>query len=334
MTEDTSPENLRKFLESDDPAMVMMGLSMAKGSGLTEDVLPTILRLYMWNDNKTIRAAAKSFFIKHAPNDVKTKVKENWKPNYRTLSVTGDKYSEIVKPFLEAFKSQDDFALIALEPLIKALGDKNEYTRYHAAIALGEIGDKRAVEPLIKALRDKDEVWDVRESAVYALGKIGDGAVEPLIKFLGDEDWRVRSRAAIALDDIGDKLAVEPLIKALEDEDWRAHKYAAEALVKIGDKRAVEPLIKTLGDKNSYVRIRAAQAIGKIGDKRAVEPLIKALSDDEPWVRGNAAEALGEIGDKRAVEPLIKALEDEVLVDVHNAAKKALKKLGHEVVEE
>ena len=31
MTEDTSPENLRKFLASDDPAMVRMGISMAKG---------------------------------------------------------------------------------------------------------------------------------------------------------------------------------------------------------------------------------------------------------------------------------------------------------------
>ena len=35
MTEDTSPENLRKFLESDDPALVMMGISMAKGAGIT-----------------------------------------------------------------------------------------------------------------------------------------------------------------------------------------------------------------------------------------------------------------------------------------------------------
>ena len=41
MTEDTSPENLRKFLESEDPAMVMMGLSMAKGSGVPEALLPT-----------------------------------------------------------------------------------------------------------------------------------------------------------------------------------------------------------------------------------------------------------------------------------------------------
>ena len=32
MTEDTSPENLRKYLESDDPAMVRMGISMAKGA--------------------------------------------------------------------------------------------------------------------------------------------------------------------------------------------------------------------------------------------------------------------------------------------------------------
>ena len=49
MTEDTSPENLRKFLESDDPAMVRMGLSMAKGSGVPEELLPTIIGLYMWH---------------------------------------------------------------------------------------------------------------------------------------------------------------------------------------------------------------------------------------------------------------------------------------------
>ena len=30
MTDDTSPENLRKFLENDDHAMVRMGISLAK----------------------------------------------------------------------------------------------------------------------------------------------------------------------------------------------------------------------------------------------------------------------------------------------------------------
>ena len=40
MTAAASPENLRKFLESDDPAMVRMGLSMAKegrGKGNSEN---------------------------------------------------------------------------------------------------------------------------------------------------------------------------------------------------------------------------------------------------------------------------------------------------------
>ena len=49
MTKDTSPENLRKFLKSDDLAMVRMGLSMAKGSGVPKVLLPTILGLYMWD---------------------------------------------------------------------------------------------------------------------------------------------------------------------------------------------------------------------------------------------------------------------------------------------
>ena len=44
MTEDTSPENLRKFLESDDPAMVRMGLSMAKGTESPEDYHQTLLQ--------------------------------------------------------------------------------------------------------------------------------------------------------------------------------------------------------------------------------------------------------------------------------------------------
>ena len=113
MSEDTSPENLRKFLESDDPALVMMGLSMAKGSWVPDELLPTILRFYMWDDDKTVRAAGKSIFTKYAPVELQAKVKENWKPNYRTLSIAGDKFQETIRPFLEAFKSQDDFALIA-----------------------------------------------------------------------------------------------------------------------------------------------------------------------------------------------------------------------------
>jgi len=49
MTEDTSPENLRKFLESDDPVMVLMGLSMAKNIDLTEEIVIKIFEISVSN---------------------------------------------------------------------------------------------------------------------------------------------------------------------------------------------------------------------------------------------------------------------------------------------
>ena len=191
MTDDASPENLRKFLESEDPAMRRMGLSMAKGSGVPEELLPTILGLYMWDDDKSVRGAAKSVFNKYAPAELQAKVKENWKASYRTLSVTGDKFPEAIRPFLEAFKSQDDFAEIILAPSIKALGDSDLWVRRSAAEALGKIGDSRAVEPLIKVhIEALDEniatsrgsrSWntaakaakDVRDAAKEALKQLG-----------------------------------------------------------------------------------------------------------------------------------------------------------------
>jgi len=58
-----------------------------------------------------------------------------------------------------------------VESLIKAIEDKDESVSHKVVIALGEIGDKRAVEPLIQALKDKD--WNVRNSAADALRKLG-----------------------------------------------------------------------------------------------------------------------------------------------------------------
>ena len=91
MTEDASPENLRKFLESDDPAMVMMGLSMAKGSGLPDDMLGEIFWIHMFHDDKVIRNAAKTTFVKLAPKCVKQVVKEKWPENLRKfLDIRGE----------------------------------------------------------------------------------------------------------------------------------------------------------------------------------------------------------------------------------------------------
>jgi HEAT repeat protein len=231
------------------------------------------------------------------------------------------------------------------------LGDSLGSVREAAAWALKELGALTTELKIKKYIIDLGDNEYVQKAAEALVG-IGKPAVEPLIKALGDSDWKVREASAEALGRIGDKRAVEPLIKALGDSLGSVREAAAEALGRIGDKRAVEPLIKALGDSLGFVREASAEALGRIGDKRAVEPLIKALGDSERYVREAAAEALDKLGwepgeDENgvwywiakldwkkcvalgpiAVEPLIKALGHSDW-KVREAAAKALGRIG------
>jgi HEAT repeat protein len=153
-----------------------------------------------------------------------------------------------------------------VDTLVQDLKDNDLIVRLHAAKALGEAKDARAVEPLIVALGDKS----CGHTAANALAKIGKPAVEPLIVALKNENPFVRRNAAEALGEIKDASAVKPLINALKDNDL-------------------------------IVRRNAAKALGKIKDSSAEESLTSALKDESPAVRRNAAIALREMGKPEAV---------------------------------
>ncbi len=274
MSEDTSPENLRKFLESDDPAMVRMGLSMVKN-----------VCKFLENNDPTMRRTGLSMAKDCGVPE------ELWK-NIFGLLMKDPENREAARELAEEIGMR-----WYLDGTRETLGKTGYWSR---------------------CLRGHSVVWYRRR-------------VEPLITVLGDEDWRIRQFAAETLGKIGDKRAVEPLIKALSDDHRWVRIYAVGALRKFDDKRTVEPFIGLLSDEDGQVRHYAAKALGELGDARAGEPLIKALGDgSRPDVSSCAAEALGKIGDTRAVEPLITALGDEDAY-VRDAAKEALKKLGHEV---
>jgi len=153
-----------------------------------------------------------------------------------------------------------------VDTLVQDLKDNDLIVRLHAAKALGEAKDARAVEPLIAALGDKG----CGHTAANALAKIGKPAVETLIVALKNENPFVRRNAAEALGEIKDASAVKPLVDALKDDDL-------------------------------IVRRDAAKALGKIKDFSAEEPLTSALKDESPAVRRNAAIALREMGKPEAV---------------------------------
>ena len=124
---------------------------------------------------------------------------------------------------IEELKANKD-----VEGLISALKDKDPNVRGDAAEALGKIGDSRAVEPLIEVLNDIVEFI-----AIDSLRKIGEPAVEPLIKALKNKDTLIRSGAVRALGELRDKRAVEPLTEALKYGDMFVRSAAVGALEKL-----------------------------------------------------------------------------------------------------
>ncbi|HMK47067.1 MAG TPA: HEAT repeat domain-containing protein [Methanocella sp.] len=91
-----------------------------------------------------------------------------------------------------------------VEGLIKAL--KSSWLSSKAALALGEVGDERAVGPLIEALGSR--YVDTREAAADALGHVGDErAIGKLNIVLDDNYITVREHARIAIENIRNRIS-------------------------------------------------------------------------------------------------------------------------------
>ncbi|MGZ9188835.1 MAG: HEAT repeat domain-containing protein, partial [Nitrospira sp.] len=162
-----------------------------------------------------------------------------------------DQLATSLDPTSEAQDLTDPMQEVALEEeqvkdeidiQIDLLKDPDWVVRREAAITLGEMGDERCVEPLAAALRDGD--WQVREVVIEGLGQIGSPAVDVLLKLL--RDWDVRKSAIIALGKIRDERVLEPLMHQLRNDEFMED--ATDALVNLGEP-SLPGLIKALKDK-------------------------------------------------------------------------------------
>lgn len=242
------------------------------------------------------------------PNIQRLKEKRNIKGLINALE---NKDKEVANKAIAALV---EIGASVVEPLIGALENKKPHRR--VAMALGGLGDIRAVEPLISILKAEDSF--VRTATAEALGVLGDArAVGPLIHALEDNQRNVQHAALTSLGEIGNSRSVEALIDTLKSNDDETAAIAAKALRQIGDLRAVDPLIARLEQKPadrrySYIGSYQQQAIitlGRLGDKRAVKPLIEAMK--EPDTCKDALRALRGFGDPRAVKPAINAIKNQ-----------------------
>ncbi|MBP60684.1 MAG: hypothetical protein CMJ62_04080 [Planctomycetaceae bacterium] len=224
----------------------------------------------------------------------------------------------------------------AVTYFIKALQD--EHLRTPAVVALGQCGPgaKDAVPYLIKFLQDQD--FRVRSSAVSALGRIGlhaERAVPELIKLLRDRD--VGKQAAFALSKIGVS-AVPALVESLHDDDRNVVRHSMYALGELGPhaKESVPTLVKSLYDEDPQMRSAAAQAVGRMGSiaQEAVPSLNERLQDKDARVRLSTVIALGNIGPAahRAVPALIETALQDANFQVRGRGASALVQIGRPAV--
>jgi HEAT repeat protein len=197
-------------------------------------------------------------------------------------------------------------------------GDGIVPARDAVMLALGRIGDPRAVGPLLQALRNPRPV-DVGPGAVgYASSEpVGEAAALEALGMLG-------SHAALALPDVIE-FATAPLETPGQAERYRA---ATLALAGIGDPAGTAVLIRGLEDPRR--RSAAARALATMGEAaEGAGPALVALVEDAPDGEANAVlrRAIREILGQEAVRALPRNY-DQQMVELMRHIDATARRLG------
>lgn len=217
-------------------------------------------------------------------------------------------------------------------------------------VTIAPLRDDDAIGGLIVTIEDVTERLE-REREVAS----------PMLKALGDEDWRVRREA---VEQVSQRAAPEaiaalvnsvvenhhnpallnsalqvlaasevdtlsPLTELLQGPDADLRMQAALALGDQNDLRAVGPLVKALQDENTNVRYHAIEALGKLKAEDAVDGLAEIVASRDFFLSFAALDALAKIGDPRVTPSIIPLLDEELL---REPAISLLGQLGDETV--
>ncbi|MDP1545283.1 MAG: HEAT repeat domain-containing protein [Anaerolineales bacterium] len=250
--------------------------------------------------------------------------------------------ADAVPALIESLQTQDLSMLLVYQHLLalipsaspaltKLLNTAHPLLRGRVAEVFFINKDKTAISALLEAL--KGEYYTVRSRAALALGQIGDARVIPaLFPLLKDKDEEVRVAACVAIGKFRPPSTFDEITEVLlDDPQIKVRQAAARALGDTRHPSAIPFLMEALRDsywwyeKDQEVLV-LLEAIEKMGAP-VVDVLIEALEDHERNVRKFAVKILGNLQDVRAIEALGMVVYD-LHHEVSQTAAEALAKFG------
>jgi len=195
-----------------------------------------------------------------------------------------------------------------------------------ALSAFGMTGAQRYAEDIVRKLRDDD--WEVRLSALEALGSLGEAGLEE------DDVYMVRAKACDVIAKIQALEQAESVKATLKDKAPSVRVAAVRALGALGESGAAysNEVFKLLSDSALAVRVAAIQSLGCMGEiGQCYASVIAAqLNDAQAEVRLASVEVLGRLGDHGAAfaEEVAMCMEDDPSPLVRKAAMGSLAQMG------
>lgn len=139
-----------------------------------------------------------------------------------------------------------------------------------------------AINGIVKKIdyRGKDEESRHLKQSLWVLGEISsDEIVEPVARFIKDEQWQIRSGAYTALGKSESKNALPYIIQGIDDSISIVRKSAYYALSRLATEHEILYLICGLDDEFYGVRYAAVAGLLNIGEK-AFSPLVEKIGEN------------------------------------------------------
>ncbi|HNW34113.1 MAG TPA: HEAT repeat domain-containing protein [Candidatus Ozemobacteraceae bacterium] len=164
----------------------------------------------------------------------------------------------------------------SVDILMDALRDESDWVRIYAAIALGKIGDPRAVVPLLRGLSDRNA--EVHRNIGRAFQNLGDKVFETIGACVESDELVLRRNSAIAIRELAEERGLDLLVLLMSDAEEKVRQSAAEALGRFPGLKARTMLVEALADKAYSVRIAALTSLAELAQPESIKPMMDHIA--------------------------------------------------------